>query len=115
MNDLVTFLQQQLDEDARVALDWRHRRHALTDQFMNDPRRKDVRLRREPVTDAQLSEYADDDRFGPDRQLAEVQAKQKTLARCQEEMLSGIPRLVHFAEQTLREMASAYGKDVARG
>jgi hypothetical protein len=48
-------------------------------------------------------------RHDPARVLREVEAKTKTLVRCQEEMLSGIPRLVHFAEQTLREMAAAYG------
>lgn len=38
----------------------------------------------------------------------EVQAKTKTLARCQEEMLSGHPRLTHFAEQTLWELTEPY-------
>lgn len=41
----------------------------------------------------------------PAHMLRDVQARRATLARCQEEMLSGIPRLVHFAKQTLWEMA----------
>lgn len=44
----------------------------------------------------------------PARALREVDGRRRTLIRCQEEMLSGIPRLVHFAQQTLREMALGY-------
>ncbi|MEV7805028.1 DUF6221 family protein [Microbispora sp. NPDC088329] len=40
--------------------------------------------------------------------LADVDSKRRILVRCEEEMLSGIPRLVHFAQQTLRELALPY-------
>jgi hypothetical protein len=42
------------------------------------------------------------------RTLRDVQARRKTLVRCQEEMLSGIPRLVHFAKMTAWEMAQRW-------
>lgn len=44
----------------------------------------------------------------PARVLREIDAKRRTLIRCQEEMMSGIPRLVHFAKQTAWEMAQPY-------
>jgi hypothetical protein len=44
-------------------------------------------------------------RHDPARTLRDVQARRKTLIRCQEEMLSGIPRLVWFGKQTVWEMA----------
>lgn len=81
VNDLVTFLGQRLDEDEHAALDWRHHKEALTEQFMNDPDRKHVQFRREPVTDARLSEYAYHDRFDPARVLADVEVKRRQLAR----------------------------------
>lgn len=40
--------------------------------------------------------------------LADIDSKRRILVRCEEEMLSGIPRLVHFAQQTLRELAMPY-------
>lgn len=47
-------------------------------------------------------------RHGPARVLAEVDAKRRTLARCDEALLSAVPALVHFAEQTVRELALPY-------
>ncbi|TDD93323.1 DUF6221 family protein [Actinomadura rubrisoli] len=47
-------------------------------------------------------------RCRPAEVLRDIQAKRHILVRCEEELLSGIPRLVHFAEQTLREMARPY-------
>ncbi|WP_031171594.1 DUF6221 family protein [Streptosporangium roseum] len=61
-------------------------------------------------TKTDLECQADDagiQRYGS-RTLRDIEAKRRTLARCQEEMLSGIPRLVHFATQTLKEMALPY-------
>jgi hypothetical protein len=46
--------------------------------------------------------------WDPARVLREIDGRRRTLVRCQEEMLSGIPRLVHFAKQTVREMALPY-------
>lgn len=40
--------------------------------------------------------------------LAEVDAKRRTLLRCEEALLTGNPMLVHFAQETLREMALPY-------
>ncbi|MEV0149084.1 MULTISPECIES: DUF6221 family protein [unclassified Nonomuraea] len=75
VDDLIAFLRARLDEDEQAALDWQQHKQVLTEQFMNDPHRKHVRLRREPVTDARLSEYAYHDRFEPARVLREVEAK----------------------------------------
>lgn len=44
----------------------------------------------------------------PARVLRDVQARRTTLVRCQEEMLSGIPRLVWFAKMTVWEMAQRW-------
>lgn len=47
-------------------------------------------------------------RHDPSRVLADVDSRRRTLVRCEEELLSGIPRLVHFAQETLRDMARPY-------
>lgn len=47
-------------------------------------------------------------RHDPARVLAEIEAKRRTLVRCEEALLSASPMLVHFAKQTLREMALPY-------
>ncbi|MFI5985025.1 DUF6221 family protein [Streptomyces sp. NPDC051555] len=47
-------------------------------------------------------------RHDPTRVLAEIEAKRRTLIRCQEELMAGMPRLTHFIQQTLREMALPY-------
>lgn len=40
--------------------------------------------------------------------LAEGEAKRRIVVRCGEDQLSGIPALVHHANQTLHELASVY-------
>lgn len=47
-------------------------------------------------------------RHDPARTLRDVQARRTTLLRCQEEMLSGMPRLVRFAQMTVWEMAQRW-------
>jgi hypothetical protein len=47
-------------------------------------------------------------RHDPARTLRDVHSRRATLIRCQEEMLSGIPRLVHFARMTVWEMAQRW-------
>lgn len=79
VDDLVAFCRARLDEAEQTALDWQRHKEALTEQFMNDPRRQHVRLRREPVTDAQIAEYAYKARFDPDRMLADIAAKRRIL------------------------------------
>lgn len=46
----------------------------------------------------------------PKHALEDCDVRGRIITRCQEEMLSGIPRLVHFAKQTLWEMSAPYGK-----
>lgn len=47
-------------------------------------------------------------RHDPARALADVDSRRRILVRCEEELLSGIPRVVHFAQETLRDMARPY-------
>jgi hypothetical protein len=47
-------------------------------------------------------------RHDPARVLREIDAKRRTLIRCEEAMLSSMPGLRHFAKQTVREMAAVY-------
>jgi hypothetical protein len=82
VDDLIAFYRARLNEDEQTALDWQRHKQALTEQFMNDPRRKHVRLRREPVTDAQVVEYAYHDRFDPARVLRRVEAGRKLIELC---------------------------------
>ncbi|MGF2208993.1 DUF6221 family protein [Streptomyces albidoflavus] len=44
----------------------------------------------------------------PARVLAEVEAKRRTLIRCEEELMAGAPRLTHFIQQTIWEMSLPY-------
>ena len=76
--ELAEFLHARLDEDEQTALEWQRHKQALTEQFMNDPRRQHVRPRREPVTNTQLAKYAFNSRFDPARVLREVEAKRQT-------------------------------------
>lgn len=46
----------------------------------------------------------------PAHALADCDVRERIIIRCQEEMLSGIPRLVHFAKQTLWEMSAPYNQ-----
>lgn len=48
------------------------------------------------------------ERHDPARVLRDADSRRRTLVRCEEELLSGIPRLVHFAQETLRDMARPY-------
>ena len=96
MDELMAFVRARLAEDERLA------------------------QRAEPVFDAhswELDEVQHDyydelaphiSRNSPTRVLHDVQARRKTLARCHEEMLSGIPRLVWFAQMTAWEMAQRW-------
>lgn len=123
MHDLALWLTAQLAEDERIAraamwcedaAAW----HAAPSPF--DTRGADLRWYVEDAMDDGVITHVDpkasDDEgvarhiaeHDPARVLREIEAKWRTLIRCQEEMLSGIPRLVHFARQTLREMALGY-------
>lgn len=46
----------------------------------------------------------------PTRILREIDAKRRTLVRCEEALLSASPMLVHFAQQTVRDMAQPYSE-----
>lgn len=117
--DLVQWLTAQLDADERIARaatpsPWVDQGGYVTDVGPDG-------LPRVQVTDygTQDGEPEEDNprgradsahitRHDPARVLREIEAKRRTLLRCGEEMFSGIPRLVHFAKQTVREMAAVY-------
>jgi uncharacterized protein DUF6221 len=127
MNDLVRWLRDQLDEDERIA---RAAPMEIDRTGHGDGVPADLPARwvpshhlvmREPLADdEEIRIVTDCAAFGgssaavhiaewdPARVLRDTDAKRRTLLRCQEEMLSGIPRLVHFAKQTVREMALPY-------
>lgn len=118
MADLVQWLRAQLSEDEAAAEDTLSL-HVRVGRFRGvDVQRWRITKSGEGIIDedggtlrAQQifpAEAAHVIRHDPARVLREVEAKRRTLIRCQEEMLSGIPRLVHFAKQTLREMALSF-------
>lgn len=109
--DLIAFLNARLAEDERVVqADPGHSHEWHTEVAREDPydeSRACVRSSQGDVITGDVGvERADYiAHYDPARMLRDVQARRHTLVRCQEEMLSGIPRLVHFAKQTLWEMA----------
>lgn len=110
MSDIVEFLRARLDEDEQAA------RAAFSGQA--DPEEgwgaeRSEWYRHTTITPhvGMIHESVQAEhivRWNPARVLAEVEAKRRTLVRCEEEMLSGIPRLVHFATQTVWEMVKPY-------
>jgi hypothetical protein len=115
VEDLARWLGVQLDEDAAQALaalsglggpelgaDWEYDgRYVSTvrEWTMVAVGSQDFM---EPTIGKHVAEW------DPARVLREIDAKRRTLVRCQEELWSGTPRLVHFAKQTVREMAAVY-------
>ena len=120
--DLVAFLRARLDEDEQTARaatpgPWRH----SPDKHWRKPGTSwfEEAVFAGPAgsgatciagtgeTDDQqsMADAAHIARHDPARVLAEVDAMRRTLVRCEEAMLSGVPVLVHFAEETVRELA----------
>lgn len=97
MDNLTAFLSMMLDEEEEAARDALQR--TTTSRRMIQGQMVTV-TNRPPAWRTSL--------WTPERVLAEIDAKRRTLVRCREEMPSGIPRLAHFAQQTLREMALPY-------
>lgn len=110
MDDLVRWLGEQLDKDDRIA-------RAATPGPWKLARQRGV----EWVSSAEywaVADCSDADparenaehvaAWDPARVLREIDAKRRTVIRCQEAMLAPSPMLVHFAKQTLREMALPY-------
>lgn len=117
MSDLVEFLRARLDEDERVAREATDGPWSLDNELHVEaiyaPDRSTVVVGGGRWGDEAPVFETDEDavhivRHDPARVLREVEAKRRTLVRCEEEMLSGIDRLVHFAQQTMREMALPY-------
>jgi hypothetical protein len=108
VDDLITFLRAQLDEDERIA------RAATLGPWVQSGIGDygwtvDFGCPGAGVETADTEQGLADASFiaahNPARVLRDIDAKRRTLVRCEEEMFSGIPRLVHFAKQTVREMA----------
>lgn len=115
MTDLVAFLRARLDEraaKAEAACHGGEGRWRQDDAERYPGRIKDdrgdvvVHDEGDPSGEQAAHIVAND----PARVLAEVEAKRKTLVRCEEALLSANPMLVHFAEQTVREMALPYAE-----
>lgn len=117
MDDLVRWLGEQLDEDERIARGatdgpwtrWRGGRlHGLADLIHpvltpgQKPGAKAVIVTASWLDADHIAEW------DPSRVLREIDAKRRTLVRCQEAMLAASPMLVHFAKQTVREMALGF-------
>jgi hypothetical protein len=112
MDDLVAWLTAQLDEDQRIAEAARgygggrwHHDTSYPNGYVYDGGSQPLVYDESTPSPEEAEHIAEHD---PARVLREIDAKRRTLVRCQEEMLSGIPRLVHFATQTVREMAAVY-------
>ena len=105
--DLITFLRARLDEDERTA------RATLWDGSGNEP---SWDLPASATVDCGGDQFYAGDRtianhivrHDPARVLADVGAKRRTLIRCEEELLAGVPRLTHFIQQTVWEMSLPY-------
>lgn len=126
MDELVRWLCEQLDEDERMARaaggrseqSWQADlsgvdpiggkswplvvRYVTGDQLRGAVAHLPVMQER---SEDRMQHIAEHD---PARVLRSVDGRRRTLIRCQEEMFSGIPRLVHFAQETLREMALGF-------
>lgn len=109
MADLVQWLTACLDEDERIA------RAATPGPWERVPERVGWLASEEywSVVDCSGTPAARENAehvaaHDPARVLRDIDRDRRILIRCQEEMLSGIPRLVHFAKQTLREMALSF-------
>ncbi|MDX2697583.1 DUF6221 family protein [Streptomyces ipomoeae] len=103
MEDLVRWLNTQLDTDAEKARAATQGKWVWSREFVTPPGYHHRTVG--PLEPGDAAFIAAND---PARVLREINAKRRTLIRCEEEMLSGIPRLVHFAKQTVREMAAVY-------
>lgn len=126
MTDLVQWLTAQLDADERIARaatagPWRAHDthlgqygHAAT-VLSGDGNDIDLRawlpsMSNEPW-DEKRNVWADAAHIAahdPARVLRDIDRNRRTLTRCQEAMFAASPMLVHFAKQTLREMALSF-------
>lgn len=108
--DRIQFLRDRLDEDELVARGasrppWKRDYHAA---FMHGIKSADdVSLFSGLMSSPDVKHVV---RHDPARVLSDVDAKRRTLARCEEALLAANPMLVHFAQETLREMALPYAR-----
>jgi hypothetical protein len=110
VDDLVQWLTAQLDEDERIARgaggdSWRRQDHPSDTVAIYDSKGEPVVYDEGWPTEEQAEFVAE---WNPARVLREIDSKRRTLVRCQEAMLAANPMLVHFAKQTVREMALPY-------
>lgn len=121
MDELVAWLGVQLDEDERIVqealryvdADWRRDAEGniavASGMTAAGPQSVAITADRwkRPMLDSPgvVAHVAE---WDPARVLREISAKRRTLIRCEESMLSANPMLVHFAKQTVWEMALPY-------
>ncbi|MGW9058885.1 DUF6221 family protein [Streptomyces sp. NPDC055733] len=128
MDDLVVWLRAQLDEDERTAraaceyaeAEWRLDEDGETvlwwppePHIAEKEREKGLpvvsdRWRGQTIESGGVHLAPHIALHDPARVLREIDAKRRTLIRCEEAFLSANPMLVHFAKQTAWEMAQPY-------
>ncbi|GHC36908.1 MULTISPECIES: DUF6221 family protein [Streptomyces rochei group] len=111
MDDLVQWLRAQLDEDERTARaadegPWQGKHLGRHDQAAVDTGARGGLIQLDGPRAAANGTYIVV--HDPSRVLREIDAKRRTLIRCEEAMLSANPMLVHFAKQTAWEMTLPY-------
>lgn len=109
MDDLVAWLGEQLDDDERIARAadagrWEFKTLGRHDQAAIQTPSGLIQFDGSHASANGIHAAVHD----PARVLREIDAKRRVLIRCEEAMLAANPMLVHFAKQTVREMALPY-------
>ena len=104
MDDLVVWLRAQLDEDERRCDLW----HDYECELFNHEADGGVQSAFAALEMLSTVPGAVCTCGLPGRMLREIDAKRRTLIRCEEAMLAASPMLVHFARRTVWEMARPY-------
>ncbi len=112
MDDLVRWLTAQLDADQRIAEAARghgegrwHHDTSYPNGYVHDGGSQPLVYDESTPSPEEAEHIAVHD---PARVLRDINAKRRTLVRCEEGMLSDVRWVVFFAKQTVREMALSY-------
>lgn len=106
MDDLIAFLHARLDEDTEAARRAGDSSRQIGETGVIVATEGD---RAEECASANWAGIAEHIvRHDPARVLAEIDAKRRTLIRCEEALLAANPMLIHFAKQSLLDLARPY-------
>lgn len=111
--EIVEFLTACLDEDERIARaatlgPWTTADHDDQTGMLEVRTVHEADIMIGYVADVATADALHIAEWDPARVLREIDARRRTLIRCEEAMVSANPMLVHFAKQTVREMALPY-------